>query len=160
MPYENISIELKENVVQEILQLIQQIEAKLTFLINLTPEERHALPKMGDKSVSFVQKALELAQQYPTLVPPYMDVDELRRDFKLAENLRTIFNALSVLYEKISDTYLAAGSEAYLAALSFYNSAKQAAKQNIPGTDYVVNELGKRFERKPYKSQETSKPEQ
>lgn len=98
---------------------------------------------------------MELAQQNPTLVPPYLDVAELTRDLSLAESLRSVKIALASLNEKVSDTYLAVGSEAYVAALSFYNSAKSAAKSNVPGTDAIIDELGKRFERAPKKSSTT-----
>jgi hypothetical protein len=146
MPYQNISYELKEDTKQEILSFLTQITDRLPFLINLTPEERHALPKMGDKTYPFVDKALELAQQNPNLVPPYLNVEELRRDFDLATKLRPIVSALNSLTEKLNDTQLAVGSEAYTAALQFYNSSKSAAKSNVPGTDSIVSELGKRFE--------------
>jgi len=145
MPYQNISAELKPAEKNEILDLINQINQKLPFLINLTPEERQSLPKMGDKTLPFVEKSLELAEQNKGLVPPYINLDELRKDFELAVALRDIVNAVAQLYEKVSDTYIAAGSEAYIASLQFYNSAKIAAKSNVPGTDVIVNELGKRF---------------
>ena len=93
-----------------------------------------------------MDKELELAQKNPKLVPPYVNVDELRRDYELSMQLRDILNAVRQLYEKLDDTTLASGSEAYLASLSFYNSAKNASKMNVPGTDTVVRELSKRFE--------------
>jgi hypothetical protein len=145
MPYQNISYELKDDEKNEIANLINQINQKLPFFINLTQEERINLPKMGDKTIPFVEKALELAQTNPNLVPPYINVEELRKDFELSNKLREILNLVGQLYEKLSDTYMAVGSEAYISALSFYNSAKNASKQNVPGTDVVVNELGKRF---------------
>jgi hypothetical protein len=160
MPYQNISAELKPAEKNEVLELINQINQKLPFLVNLTPDERHSLPKMGDKSFSFVEKALELAQQNLNLVPPYVNIDELRRDFELARSLRDILNVVSQLYEKLSDTYLAVGSEAYTAALQFYNSAKLASKSNVPGTDVIVDELGKRFFGQGKAQQKQSQPGQ
>ncbi|MCS7053710.1 MAG: hypothetical protein NZM09_08245 [Ignavibacterium sp.] len=148
MPYQNISAEISDRDKREILDLVQQIESRLNFLINLTPEERQSIPKMGDKTIAFVQKALELAQQNPNLVPPYVNLDELRRDFELSIRLKDILNAVSRVYEKLSDTYIAAGSEAFTAALSFYKSAKAASKMNVAGTDIIVEELSKRFEKK------------
>ncbi|MCR4416116.1 MAG: hypothetical protein NUV92_00015 [Ignavibacteria bacterium] len=145
MPYQNISYELKDNEKNEIIELINQINQKLPFLINLTPEERMELPKMGDKTIPFVEKALELSNLNPNLVPPYINLDELRKDLELSKSLREILNLVGQLYEKLSDTYTAVGSEAYVSALAFYNSAKSAAKSNVPGTDVIVNELGKRF---------------
>jgi len=38
-----------------------------------------------------------------------------------------------------------AGSEAYVAALSFYNSVKQAAKLNVPEAKTIYEDLKKRF---------------
>ncbi|MBS4033677.1 MAG: hypothetical protein KGZ85_04360 [Ignavibacterium sp.] len=146
MPYNNISAELKEETKQEILSFLNQITERLPFLINLTPEERQTIPKMGDKTYAFVDKALELATQNPNLVPPYLDVEELKRDFTLASMLRPIVSALNSLTEKLNDTQMAVGSEAYVSALSFYNSSKSAAKSNVPGTDAIVSELAKRFE--------------
>ena len=146
MPSQNISAKLKPVTKNEILNLLTQIFERLPFIINLTPEERLSLPKMGDKTIAFVDKVLELAQQNPQLVPPYVNVDELRRDYELSMHLRVILNAVRQIYEKLDDTTLASGSEAYLASLSFYNKAKNASKMNVPGTDTFVRELSKIFE--------------
>ncbi len=48
----------------------------------------------------------------------------------------------------LSDTITLSGSEAYTAALAYYNSVKQAAKANVPNTQPVYEDLRKRFERK------------
>jgi hypothetical protein len=36
------------------------------YVTPLTPAERHSLPKMGEKTLSFVEKAYEFARQNPT----------------------------------------------------------------------------------------------
>lgn len=51
---------LSESNVQKALSSIAQIEKELNFLLTLTPSERQALPKMGERSHSFVQKGLEV----------------------------------------------------------------------------------------------------
>ena len=58
----------------EILDLIVQIRAKLPFLIDLSPEERQTLPKMGDKSRAFVSGSLQLATQDDSYLPRAFDV--------------------------------------------------------------------------------------
>jgi len=50
------------------------------------------------------------------------------------------------LAEMMNDTRTAAGSDAYQASLSIYSSAKAAAKQGVPGTQTIVDEMGKLFE--------------
>jgi hypothetical protein len=42
-----------------------------------------------------------------------------------------------------------AGSEAYIAALAYYNSVKQAAKMNVPGARAIYDDLSKRFPGRP-----------
>lgn len=46
-----------------ILDAIKNIQQKLPFLVDLSPEERRSLPRMGYKSRAFVTKALEIATQ-------------------------------------------------------------------------------------------------
>ncbi len=45
-----------------VINAVAQIRTLLPFLIDLSPDERQALPKMGDKSRAFVQQALQLAE--------------------------------------------------------------------------------------------------
>ena len=46
-----------------------------------------------------------------------------------------------------------AGSEAYNAALVFYNSAKGASRVNVPGSEAVYSDLQQRFAVKPKKTE-------
>jgi hypothetical protein len=61
--------------------------------------------------------------------------------------------------DNLRDTQMLAGSDAYTAALAYYNSVKQAAKMNVPNAKTIQEELGKRFERGAYKRGEISKPQ-
>jgi hypothetical protein len=47
---------------------------------------------------------------------------------------------------------MVAGSEAYDAALIFYNSMKGASRVNVPGSQAVYNDLQQRFAVKPQKT--------
>jgi hypothetical protein len=47
--------------------------------------------------------------------------------------------------ENVDDTTMLAGSEAYQAALVFYNSVKTAATHDVSGAKAVYDELKKRF---------------
>lgn len=104
-----------------------------------------ALPKMGNATQSFVSKALEIAANNPQFVPPYVDVAAMRKDYDLALQLQAIEMQLASLHEKVADTNLAAGSEAYVMALTLYNSLKAAAKVQVPGAKSLAAELAERF---------------
>jgi hypothetical protein len=49
------------------------------------------------------------------------------------------------LEEAVEDTIMAAGSEAYHAALAFYHNVQAAAKDDIPGAKAIVENLKTRF---------------
>jgi hypothetical protein len=123
----------------------QAIGVLLPYIIALTPIERRSMLKMGEKTLSFVEKAHEYALQYPQFCPPFLDTKEFTTDFDDARGMIFIHSQALRLYEGIDDTQMLAGSEAFHAALVFYNSVKQAAAQNIPGAKSLYEELRKRF---------------
>ncbi|MBD2364983.1 hypothetical protein H6G36_28125 [Anabaena minutissima FACHB-250] len=134
-----------------VMDAINTIKEKLPFLIDLTTEERKSLPKLGDKSRAFVSKALEIATQNPDFLPRSFDLDEMRRDIELFEDLYPILLSLSQLQELVDDTSVAVGSEAYAAGLMVYNYAKASGKG--AGLESMVDDLGRRFARKSKKVQ-------
>jgi hypothetical protein len=145
-----ISATLAQKQREQVLQAISTIKDNLPFLIDLTNEERKALPKMGDKSRAFVSKALEVATQNPEFLPRSFDLDEMRKDVQLFEALYPVLLSLSQLQELVDDTSLAVGSEAYAAALQVYTYAKASGQGG--GLETVVEEMGQRFARKPRKA--------
>lgn len=66
MPDDNrISAAITDANKTAILQKINEIRALLPFLINLTPEERQTLPKLGDKTLAFDEKAASYMEPIP-----------------------------------------------------------------------------------------------
>jgi hypothetical protein len=117
------------------------------YLINLTPDERIQLPKMGDKSVPFVTKGLEYLQIPGTPTPPYINGEELGIDLNAHETLRQIRQIAQPIVDMLDDTMLLCGSEAYVAVLAFYTYLKGAAKMNVPGAKTIYDDLSTRFPR-------------
>jgi hypothetical protein len=145
MPYQNISAALSDTQRIAVIQHFTDAAAIMPFVVNLTMAERIALPKMADGNLPFVGKALAYAEANPMFVPPYANVPELRKDFNLSSQLTLIAQSLNMLAEKVNDTNTAVGSEAYVTALAFYNTVKQAAKMNVPGADAIYQDLRTRF---------------
>lgn len=137
---------IAETDVAAILQAIDTIKSRLPFLIDLSPEERQALPKMGDKSQAFVRKALDLVQQDISFMPRSFEVEPMEQDVALFDSLQTVALALNRLTESVNDTLVVAGNEAYTAALVVYKSAKDNGRGGA--LDGYLDEMGKRFARK------------
>jgi hypothetical protein len=129
-----------------VMAAIATIKAKLPFLVDLSADDRKALPKMGDKSRAFVSKAMEVAMQNPDFLPRSFDIAELQKDVQLFESLYPILLSLTQLQDLVDDTCLAVGSEAYAAALQVYTYAKASGQGT--GLETAVEELGLRFARK------------
>lgn len=155
MSQENlISTTINPEILVEINRNIDSINASLSnaLLFNLTPGERQSLRIMGDKTLAFTQKSLEYAEDNPALVPTYLEVQEAKKDFVLSRDLYTILQRVNVLQRAIEDAMMVAGSEAYDAALIFYNSVKGASRVNVPGTAAIYVDLQQRFVQKPQKA--------
>lgn len=146
MPDNRISATLSQADQQAVLAAINTIREKLPFLVDLTPEERRALPKMGESSRGFVAQALEIASQNEDILPRSFDVAEMRKDVDLLNALQPVLTALSQLSELVEDTYMAVGSEAYTGALHVYQYARAAGKG--AALDGALDALGQRFARK------------
>lgn len=141
-----ISATLTQTDRESMMVAIAALKEQLPFLIDLSAEERKALPKLGDKSRAFVSKALEVATQNPNFLPRSFDLEEMRKDVQLFEALYPLLLSLTQLQEWVDDTYMAVGSEAYAAALQVYNYAKASGQG--AGLDGAVEEMGQRFARK------------
>jgi hypothetical protein len=149
-----ISLTIPEADLTEITASINTLRTKLLpYLKTLSPEERQELPKMGDKTVSFVQKTVEYCRQNSDLVPQFLDVNELAVDVKTVEAIRALYQPLLQITDSLSDTMTLAGSEAYMASLMFYSSAKNAMRSKVQKAETIYNDLQARFPGRPRKEE-------
>lgn len=139
-----LSDEEKTDINQAVGTLVNILEPKL---MTLTLDERKELPKMGDRTVAFVEKALEYGEEYPQYMPAFIDVAEAKVDFEAVKSLRGYFTQLERITNELDDSMTLAGSEAYSSALSIYKVLKNAASMGEPGAEEAVSELGNRFPR-------------
>jgi len=122
---------------------LTEAQALLPFLTDLTLDERKSLPKMGDKSRTFVERTLELARQDDSFLPRNLDVDAFGKDLALYNALEPLRQRLAKLLELVEDTQILAGSEAYLAALEVYHAAKRTGQG--AGLDDLLDRVSTRF---------------
>ena len=136
------------NILAQAQTKIDEANAMLAqYLFSLTPKERSEMLKMGDKTLSFVEKTHDYVRHYPALAPSYLDTAAFDADMADATGLRVLCTTARQLADNIDDTAMIAGSEAYHASLVFYNAVKAAAEQNIAGAKEVYNDLKTRFPR-------------
>lgn len=142
-----ISAEISSEKVSETLGLLTSVKNNMPFLIKLENVSKKGMVSLDDSRTPFVAKCLQYAQKEAKIVPPYVNLEELNKDLILFSNLQNLAREVNRLADMLNDTRIAAGTDAYVASLSIYNSAKQAAKMNVPGTQAIVDDLKKAFER-------------
>ena len=130
----------------EALAKITEVNVLLRpYMVTLSPDERRSMLKKGDKSSSFVQKAFEFTKTNPEFIPVYLNETEFEIDYTDSNNLIGALTMATQLYNGLDDTMMSAGSEAYYAALTYYNSVQQAAGLDVPGAKAIYEELKQRF---------------
>lgn len=119
-----ISTSISQEKINEITAAIDRINAQLPTLVSLSSEEMSSLPKVSIKNIDFIHEVLDFADTYPDLIPPNIDVQEIRKDLYLIESITKILKPMKKLVKKLEDSALLAGSEAYIPSLAIYNSVK------------------------------------
>ncbi len=155
MPANRISAVLEQTNIDAINTAVSSINSNLPFLIDLTADEKKSLPRFGDKSVAFVNKANELTSHTDQFLPRNFDVTEFNKDVELYSKLYSLLQPLRMLMEKLEDTFQLVGSEAYSAALVVYQQAK-LNKDELTGLEPIIDDLAKRFLQKSQNSTETN----
>ena len=147
---QRLSVDLDEARAQRIRDAIKVLQDDLASqLINLTPDQRRGLPKIGDKTVSFVSKTLHYARANPHMCPPYVDVERFGQAWTMVEMMAAVQRPLSQVMDMLDDSLALTNSETYGTALACYQSIKGAAKLNVPGASTAAEDLGQRFSGRP-----------
>jgi len=141
-----INVVLDDTSLAEVRQAIGVLKAKLLpVLKSLSVQDRKELPKLGDRSMVFVQKAYEYTGIHPDLVPGYLDRQAFRVDLECLQQLQSLDRELAPVVDALADSIVLAGSEAYQAALLFYGNLKGAKKVNVGASASVYDDLAARF---------------
>ena len=141
-----ISAALSAEDQQLILNHVAEIRRILNVSISLTKQQKKSMPMLSDGRRPFAEKCLNYATNDTRIVPPYTDLVELKKDLALYDVVGSVEMEVNSLAELVSNIRMAAGSDAYVASLSIYNSAKGAAKLGLSGTQAIVDELSKLFD--------------
>lgn len=123
----------------------QTILTNLPFLVGLTADERKTLNTIDVNNKAFTEDAINAGLNNPTLIPAYLSVANMQNDLALFTQLDEISGLANQLCERIEDTKMLAGSEAYGVALALYKSFGSAADAGVQGADSIVDQLKKRF---------------
>jgi hypothetical protein len=78
-------------------------------------------------------------------VPSYISIPNMQNDLTLFTQLDELSGIANQLCERIEDTKMLAGNQAYGSALAMHKFFGSAADTGVPGVDSIVNQLKKHF---------------
>ena len=138
-----MSLALSADDLDAIDAALSALEARLTALVALQPEERRGLTKMGDKSEAFCRQTLTVLAQNPQVIPPSFDLVEARADLAAVDELRPRLARLRRLTERAEDSEMALGSDVMNASLEGYALLKVSGRNQ--GLEGLRQALSARF---------------
>ncbi|MEI6122349.1 MAG: hypothetical protein WCQ95_01855 [Bacteroidota bacterium] len=125
-----ISGEITPTIKTHLEGFIASFIAEMPFLKSATLQQRKKLPKMGRKSVDFVEKAYQAGKNHPDLILSTFDYDAFDKDMALKDNLTYFRQMIQDLLEKMNDTELLLGVDLIKQALYILAALQLAAKDN------------------------------
>lgn len=142
-----IDIDFTTDALTAIDNALTALETGFASLIALTPDQRHELTKMGDKSEAFCRQAGHVFGENPGVLPGNFDLAGYQRDIATLDALRPRLLRLAKLHQRGADTEMAVGSDLMTNALEGYAVFKVAGKGQ--GMDEARKALAARFARGP-----------
>ncbi len=143
MSQNRASLVISEEDERTVLAAIAQIEAVLKKLVAFEAGERRTMNMMGQRNEPFARETHQLLEQNRALVPPSLDVDEMRADLEAYDRMKRINVALQRLTTLCADTEAALGSDVFEAALAGYTMLKVFGPSH--GLEESVKGLSERF---------------
>lgn len=150
MPFNKINITLTAAQMTAIQTALTALKAPANMPVqyNLTKDERRTLPNINNSRYPHVMRAIKNhGPNNPNLVSGFAGTQvEATNDFTFFDQMENIIGQLLQIVEIYQDTQQVAGSEAYRWTRALYNTAKDAAANQVPGSDAVVDDLASLFE--------------
>lgn len=126
------------------MQALEQIQTILSRYASKPEDQQfNSTPETGESLDSYANRILEELLDNLGISLALADVEQHETDSDQESTLLSIFHALKELQTKLEDTITWHRTEAYLFALSYHNSVKEAAKANVPGAKEINDELNK-----------------
>jgi hypothetical protein len=141
-----ISIEIPADVVAAVVNKFSEIEAILKpYIIHLPEGDKDGLLRVGEKNISFIDKAEGYSRTAPEFNPGYLDVPEFRRDKNALDALNAMFQPSLQVMTILEETMSLAANDSYAGALAYYSSVRESASRGIIKAKPIYEDLSKRF---------------
>ena len=141
-----VSASLSVETRADVLDKLTAIKKSLGFLLTLKSDQKQSLFKVGNGYTPFVEKAYNVVNAHPDILPGVFDAQEFKKDYQLSKDLTTIVDQIRQLADSLNDTLMAVSSDAITEALEVYSAVKQNSNR-VPGLKVTETEMSEFFKR-------------
>ena len=159
MTLNKISAEIPQEHETQVLQYVKDIESLLPFLVGLNSKARIRLAKLSRGRVDMVDRSFIHATSIPRYLPSFVTLEGFKKEVDLRDCLQRIAAEIDSLKEKIDDTILQVGAEAYRSARLFYKTVKAAAREGEEDAERIAKDISYHFKKKTSSENNTDNPD-
>ena len=141
-----VSASLTAETHADVLDKLAAIQKSLGFLLTLKTDQKQSLFKVGNGYTPFVEKAYNVVNSHPDILPGVFDIHEFKKDYQLSKDLTTIVDQINQLSASLNDTLMAVSSDAITGALEIYSAVNQNSDR-VPGLQVAATEMAEFFKR-------------
>ena len=154
-----ISAEIPQEQETQVIQYVKDIKSLLPFLVGLNSKDRIRLAKLSRGHVDMVDRSFIHATQIPRYLPSFVTQEGFKKEMDLRDCLQRIGAEIDSLKEKVDDTILLVGSEAYRSARLFYKTVKAAASEGEEDAELIAKDIAYHFKKKSSSENNTNNPD-
>ena len=127
-----------------------------TTLHSLEDSDRKHTQKIGRRNETWCLEVMEIARQYPQVVPPGIDMAALERDLSARTAILPLLVASRQLNRMLEDTFLMLGADLFNGCRGLYKSMQILA--DLHGLQEIVASLGEHFAKSPRQPKPPEEP--
>jgi cellulose biosynthesis protein BcsQ len=143
-----VNLEMSQQEVDDVERLLNELEARLSPLSELTIAERVRLVKMGRKNVDFVNRGYRHAEINREYLIGKIPFEDFKKDVDLGKWLRIVEKKMGLISSKVRDSAVLAEADAYRKARLYYNAAKAASRAGDELAEQIARDLSIHYRRK------------
>lgn len=136
--------EEKENARQALTTLLGILAPKSPVLSN---DDRRSYGSVAEQNKLKINRARSYMQQFPELVPSFIDNEEFERDFQARTDTEQLIMQTEDILRRLTDIKIMLDYDNYQDVLAFYRSVRYSANEKINNAVTVYNDMKQFFPR-------------
>ncbi|HEY4788024.1 MAG TPA: hypothetical protein VIH57_18345 [Bacteroidales bacterium] len=136
----------------EMTTQLRLLREKLPTPPPIGPSERKVIQTINEVRKPFVEKSLNYGEKVPSILPPFVNITELKMDLTAYGEYADLVKEYDLLGKKLNDLMFAAGADCFYASLAIYSSAKMALRSGMSEAKPIVDDLKGLFEKETQES--------